>query len=321
MSYVPSLLRRSRRLFVALVKVMLPVMIAVQIAQHLGWVDVLGRAIAPAMAVLNLPPEAGMVWMTGALVGAYGAIAVLMGLASSLDMSAGQFSALCAMVLFTHSLPVEQAIVRRAGGGSWTTALLRLGAALVYGGAVAWFCQFTGVLSEPISLQWLHGSAAAGTPADAGLVNWVWGTALSLALTFAIIMGLLVVLDVLERTGATRWITAALTPVLRISGLDARATPVTMVGVLLGLTYGGALIIEESEKQHFTARTRLLALAWVSLSHSLIEDTVLFLALGADIWIVLVGRVVLTLLIVAALARLTGGDDRAGAGLRAEAGA
>lgn len=321
MPYVPNLLRRSQRLFVALVKVMLPVMIAVQIAQQLGWVDALGRAIAPAMALLNLPPEAGMVWVTGAFVGVYGAIAVLMSLASSLDMSAGQFSALCAMILFTHSLPVEQAIVRRAGGGSWATTLLRLGAALVYGGAVAWFCQLTGVLSEPISLEWLHGSAAGADTVDASLVTWIRGTVLSLALTFAIIVGLLVLLDVLERTGATRWITTALTPVLRISGLDARATPVTMVGVLLGLTYGGALIIEESEKEHFTARMRLLALAWVSLSHSLIEDTVLFMALGADIWIVLVGRVLLTLLIVAGLAKLTGGDDRAKTGIGAEAGA
>jgi hypothetical protein len=91
-------------------------------------------------------------------------------------------------------------------------------------------------------------------------------------------------------------------PVLRVSGLEPAAAPVTTVGVLLGLTYGGALIIEEADRQQFTARTRFLALAWLSLSHSLIEDTLLFLALGADIWIILLGRVVLTMVLVAALA-------------------
>src|SRR5690606_19090168 len=85
--------------------------------------------------------------------------------------------------------------------------------------------------------------------------------------------------------------------------------PVTTVGVLLGLTYGGALIIEEAKKQNFSARTRFLALSWLSLSHSLIEDTLLVLALGANIWVVLVGRVILTLLIVAALANLTNRGD------------
>ncbi len=36
-----------------------------------------------------------------------------------------------------------------------------------------------------------------------------------------------------------------------------------------------------------------------------LEDTAIMLALGADIWVVLVGRVILTFLIIAALARLT----------------
>jgi len=75
--------------------------------------------------------------------------------------------------------------------------------------------------------------------------------------------------------------------------------------VLLGLTYGGALIIDEARKKNFPPRTLFLSLSWLSLSHSLIEDTAIMLALGADIWVVLVGRVILTLLIIAALARLT----------------
>lgn len=52
------------------------------------------------------------------------------------------------------------------------------------------------------------------------------------------------------------------------------------VGVLLGLSYGGALIIEQTQKNNFDAKTRLLALSWLSLSGSLIEDTLLIMALG-----------------------------------------
>lgn len=308
--YLSSLLSRSARLFVMLMKVMLPVMIVVQLAQYWGWVDALGRAIAPAMAWLDLPPEAGMIWMTGMLVGVYGAIAALIGLAPGLELSVGQMSALCSMILFAHALPVEQAIVRRAGASFWGTAMLRIVVALAYGAAVAWTCRLTGVLDDPVSLEWLHASAATGADQAPGLLGWAWTTALSLLMTFAILVGLLVLLDVLERTGITRRITSALTPLLRFSGLDARAAPVTTVGVLLGLTYGGALIIEESERQGFDARTRFLALAWLSLSHALIEDTMLLLALGASVWVVLVGRVAATLLIIAALARLFDGGNR-----------
>ena len=318
-SYLIDLLQRSRRLFVTLARVMLPVMIAVEIGQRLGWIDALGRAIAPSMSWIGLPPEAGLIWITGVFVGVYGAIGALIGLAPGLDMSTGQFSALCSMILFAHAIPVEQAIVRRAGGSFVATAALRIGVALGYGAAVAWACRLTGLLAEPVTLDWLNRSASGGDAGGSGILDWVGATAFSLAVTFAIIVGLLVLLDVFERTGVTRRITAALAPLMRVSGLDASAAPVTTVGVLLGLTYGGALIIEEAQRRQFSARTRFLALAWLSLSHALIEDTALLVALGANVWIVLVGRVLVTLAAIAILARATSGGDGAGARLPAGA--
>src|SRR5690606_15156818 len=160
-SYLLNLWRRSRRLFLVLLKVMLPIMILVQVGQWLGWVDVLGRAIAPAMGLLDLPPEAGIVWVAGMCVGVYGAIAALIGLAPVLDLNAAQLSVLCSMVLFAHGRPVEQAIVRRAGASFWATTGLRVGAAILYGAAVAWTCRWAGWLQEPVSLGWLQSSALA----------------------------------------------------------------------------------------------------------------------------------------------------------------
>lgn len=306
MPYLLDLLRRSRHLYIRLLKIMVPVLILVRLGQELGWVDALGRAMAPLMSWLNLPAEAGMVWVTGALVGVYGAIAALVGLAGSMgDLTAAQFSAICAMTLFAHSLPIEQSIVRSAGGSLWITAMLRIVTSLGYGAAVSWACHFVGVLDGPAPLAWLQDASAGGS---AGWLQWARGTVLSLIVTYFVITGLLVLLDLLQRLGITRRITAALTPLLRFSGLDERVTPVTTIGVLLGVVYGGALIIEEARKQQFSACTRLLALSWLSLSHSLIEDTLLFLAMGANIWIILVGRVVVTLLVVAVMARLIGPD-------------
>ncbi|HUG56694.1 MAG TPA: nucleoside recognition domain-containing protein [Candidimonas sp.] len=305
LSYFITLLRRSWRMFVAVSKVMLPVMVIVQIAQEFGVVDMVGRLIAPAMSLLNLPPEAGIIWTTTMLTGIYGGIATLAGLAGSADMTAGQLSALCAMMLFTHNIPVEQAIVKQAGAGFWSTSALRIGTAIAYGAAVSWACHLTGALAEPMSFEWLRGSAAASDGTANSYLAWAQATAFSLVLTFVIIAVLVMVLDALEKLGITRRITTAMMPLLRISGLNAQVAPVTTVGVLLGLTYGGALIIEEAKKQNFSPRTRFLALTWLSLSHALIEDTILLVALGADVWILLVGRVLITLAIVATLAKLT----------------
>lgn len=307
-TYFCQLIRRSGRMFYALAKIMVPIMALVQVAQWLGWIEALGQAFGPVMGLLNLPAGAGIVWIASVLVGLYGAIAALIGLSATLDMTTGQFSALASMILFAHSLPVEQAIVRRAGASFWATTGLRLGAAVIYGGAVSWLSHWSGWLTEPMSFQWLQGSQDVIDPADYTLWQWLHATAFSLLLTYAVILALLVLLDVMKRIGLTALITRALTPVLRWVGLDASVAPVTMVGTLLGLSYGGALIIEEAERLQLSARTRFLALSWLSLSHSLIEDTALVMALGADGWVVLGGRVVLTLLVVGALARLWRAD-------------
>src|SRR5690625_68488 len=291
LAYLVTILNRSWRLFLSIAKVMLPVMAIVHLAQRLGLVDALGVLLSPIMGTLNLPAEAGIIWATTILTGIYAGLGSLSTLSSSMDMTAGQLSALAAMMLFAHNIQVEQSIVRRAGASFGITALLRIATAAVYGGIIAWMSHLTGWLSDPINLDWLRGGdLVADTPSDSTLA-WAQATAFSLLLTFAIILALVIVLDIFDRVGITRRITAILTPILRISGLDAQVAPVTTVGVLLGLSYGGALIIEESERLQFSARTRFLALSWLSLSHSLIEDTILLLAIGADIWVVLVGRV------------------------------
>lgn len=44
-------------------------------------------------------------------------------------------------------------------------------------------------------------------------------------------------------------------PMLRISGISRDVAPVTTIGVLLGITYGGALIIDEARKNNYPKRT------------------------------------------------------------------
>ena len=315
-AYLQATLKRSTRMFVAIARIMVPVMIIVQLAQHFGLVDLAGRLLGPTMGLFNLPAEAAIIWATTMLTGVYGGLATIASLSGSLDLSGAQLSALSAMMLIAHNIPVEQSIVRKAGASFSLTALLRILTAAVYGGVIAWVCHLGGWLTEPVPLDWLRGSELIGNDEGHALWSWVQSTAFSLALTFGVIIALVLSLDLLDKVGITQRITTLITPVLRLSGLNAQAAPITTVGVLLGLSYGGALIIEEADRLGFSARTRFLALSWLSLSHSLIEDTLLFMALGANIWVVLVGRLLLTLAIIALLARWTlgGGQVPATAG-------
>ena len=221
MTYLAQLLTRSRRLFVALVKAMLPVMIAVEIGRQLGWIDALGRTIAPAMGWIGLPPEAGIIWITGVFVGIWrNRGADRAGARTRHQRQPVQRAVRDDPV--AHALPVEQAIVRRAGSSFWATAALRIGVALAYGAARRLGLQADGNLSRAARARLAAGFCVRRRRRRRGDPGWIEGTAFSLAVTFAIIVGLLVLLDALERSGATRRITAALSPAARVGARRER---------------------------------------------------------------------------------------------------
>ena len=304
LSYLNTIRQRSTRMFVTIARIMLPVMVIVYVADRLGLVRLVGDALTPAMALLGLPPEAGIIWATTVLTNIYGGLASMAALSDSMQLTTAQISALGAMMLFAHNLPTEQSVVRRAGASALVTGALRLGVGILYGAAVCWTCQALDLLQEPVSLAWMRQDETL-TQGPPDFWPWVLSSLESLGLVLVIIIGLVILLDVLERLRITRLVTRLLTPVLRLSGLEDRAAPLTTVGVLLGLAYGGALIIDAAERENFSPRTRLLALSWLSLCHALIEDTLLILALGANIWVILVIRALVTLGVLAILAALT----------------
>jgi len=306
---------RATRMFRVVAGIMAPVMLVMYIAERLGLVQMAGHALAPAMAFMDLPAEAGIIWATTILTNIYGGIAIIAALSGDLQLTVAQVSALGAMMLFAHNLPTEQAVVRRAGASALFTGSLRIVVGVAYGAAVAWICRLGGWLQDPVSFAWLRGTSDAA-PGTLDFLPWLLATAQSLLLIWAVIVVLVVLLDILERLGATRLLTWALAPVLRLSGLEERAAPLTTIGMLMGLAYGGALIIDASEREQYSRRTLLLALTWLSLYHAVLEDTLLIAALGANVWIILVLRGVVVLLLLMALAALTRPQTRWGRRLR-----
>ncbi|SDT88443.1 nucleoside recognition domain-containing protein [Stappia sp. ES.058] len=298
-AYLHSLARRCLGTFFMLAKIMLPVMLLVRLGDLYGLTDALGRAIAPAMGLVDLPAEAGLIWAITLLTGLYGGVGAFVSLQSDMQLSVAQVSILASLMLFAHALPVEQAIVRRAGASLLATTALRLGVGFAYAAFAAWVCRTTGALSEVVMPDWLPTGVATANWSD-----WASATAQSLLSMLAIIVALFLLLDVLKALKVIAWLTRALNPGLRFLGLNPDLAPLTTIGLLLGLSYGGGLIIQETMVRTYDRRDLFLALSCLSLCHSVIEDTAIMLAVGADVWIVLVGRVAATVLVIAVLARL-----------------
>lgn len=296
--YVFQLMRRTATTLYALAKIMVPIMIAVRIGEMFNLSEMLGVWLEPVMRMVGLPGETGIVWAVGLLTGLYGAVGALLGMGPQLDLSVAQISTLATMILFAHGIPIEQAIVKKVGASFWLTSALRIMCAISYGLLSHWICSALHLFQQPVDLSLL-----ALPQVEQGWLIWFISVGKTLVVLFAILFALLVAIDALKRFGIFEWLVKAVSPLCRHLGIEPRLAPITVIGMLLGLSYGSGLLIDELRGETFESAQLLPPLAFLSINHGLIEDTSVMVLLGSTLWIVLVGRFVFACLVVWILSR------------------
>jgi hypothetical protein len=88
-----------------------------------------------------------------------------------------------------------------------------------------------------------------------------------------------------------------LNPLYRLFGwmrIRKESVVALFVGIIFGIAYGGGVLLEEKRSGALNRRDALLVGIFLSLSHALIEDTLLFVAIGADWVVVLLVRIFFT---------------------------
>lgn len=289
-------LRASRDLYV----VMIPVIVAVKILQELDWVRHAARPLEPLMRLVGLPADMGLVWAAGLLNGVYSGLLVLMQLAQGRaePLTVAQVTTLTTLLLIAHALPVECGIAHRCGARFVGQCVLRFGGALL-----------CGVLYHALASTFgLHQEAAAiplpSLPADPNLWDWALGEARNLAAISGVIFALMLMMKLLRASGVLDLVTRAIGPVMRLIGIGGETATITVVGMTLGLSYGSGVILEEVRKGTLPPREVFFALSLMGLSHSLIEDTLLMLLVGAELGGLLWLRLAVSLAVVALLVRI-----------------
>jgi hypothetical protein len=113
-----------------LAKVMVPAYFLALSLQEFGAVKVLARVAAPAMGLLGLPGDAALPLMLGYFLNLYAAIGTI----QALSLSAQEVTVLALALLIGHSLPVEGAVLYRAGMNPIVFGVLRVLAGLLAAG-------------------------------------------------------------------------------------------------------------------------------------------------------------------------------------------
>jgi len=280
-----------------LFKLMIPVIILVKILEEMGAIPLISQFLEPLMSLMGLPDSMGLVWTTTLLTNIYAGMLLFFQMAPQENLSVAQVTVLSGLMLIAHGLPVEVRIVQQAGVRFIAALSIRLGGALLFGILLHHIYQWGGWLQQPVELLW------SPPVVDISLKTWAISQLESLAMIVVVISALMSLLRFLRFIHVERLMIWLLQPVLRLLGIGPQATSLTIIGITLGLSFGGGLLIREAQTGHISKRDIFSALCLLALCHSLIEDTLLVLLLGADISGVLWFRLLFSLVFIALMTR------------------
>ena len=295
-------LRDSGRIYFTLLKISLPLLVAIRfLDETFNFVSVAGEWLSPLMGLVGLPGQAGIVWATAIFLQLYAAMLVLAGLWTQLDLTTAQATVLALLILTAHALPVELRIVQKAGISFMAMLAVRLGGALLFGATLAAIYDAGNWLQTPAVIYFTP------PPTASGWGPWLYAQVKNWMLIYLVILTLVVFLQILRAAHLERALAHILARPLSAMGIGGRAANAALIGITLGLSYGGAFFIDEGRRPDVNRREMLCALALLCLCHSLIEDTLAMMVVGAHLSGVLVARAVFAVLFMCVFAKIVGG--------------
>lgn len=305
-SFSSALLNLSRdalKVSFELFKIMVPVLIVVKVLQELDLIKYLAVPLGPVMELVGLPGEMGLVWATAMLNNLYSAMIVLISLVKDNPITTAQATVLCTMMLVAHTLPVELKIAQKSGPRMMFQAFSRLASAFLLGWLLHEVYSFFGLLQRPASIFFEAPPETASH--NEALLPWVVGQAKNLFFIFLIILGLFLLTRILHKLQIINMMNRILQPILKLMGIGPKASVISVIGITMGLSYGGGLIIHEAKSGQIDKKDVFYSLTLMGLSHSLIEDTTLMVAVGGHLSGVLLARMLFSFIALSILVKLS----------------
>ena len=287
-------MKKGWRAFLWMMKIIIPISFLTTLLQWSGLLTSLDFILQPIMAIMSLPSLAAFPLLIGLLTGIYGAIAVMI----VLPFTQAQMTLMGIFLLMAHNLIQEGIIQAKSGIHPLKATLFRIVMAAL-----------TVILVAPM-IQ--NGAAAPGPAALIAVTpptfyeimqDWSITTGYLVIKVFFIIMTLLSFLEILKAMGWITYIVRLFSPLLVLMGLDRKVGILWMTAIVFGLAYGGAVIVEEAQSGHLTKEELEILQLSIGINHSMVEDPLLFVAIGLSAFWLYVPRLVMAIVSVR-LARL-----------------
>ena len=259
-----------------LMKIVVPVSAVVALIEYSGWLYRLDPVLSPVLGLLGFSASAAVPLLVGLLTGIYGGIAAM----TALSLSPVDQTLIAVFLLISHNLIQEGIIQDRSGFAFWKATVTRL----------------TASAAAVLAVAWLLSSAPAGNQTQAAVVlripfgefaaAWAASIGVLAVKMFAILLPLMVLLELMKTTGWIAALVRLIGPLLRLLGLKRQVGVLWLTGAVFGLSYGAAVIVEEARNGSFSDRDLEELQASIGINHAMIEDPLLFMAIGVSpLWL------------------------------------
>jgi len=274
-----------------LLKIILPISFATTLLVHFGIIYKLDFLLKPIMNWLSLPASAALVIIIGLFTNIYGTVAAL----SVISFTTEHMTLIAIFTLISHSLIQESIVQGNSGINPLFAAFFRLFISFI----VTFICaKIMGITPE-------SGGAAMGIetftreskPFLIMLKTWSWVTFKLIIQIFCIIMPLMVILELAKTFNIITFTTKITSPVLSVMGLSRSTGMLWMTASIFGLTYGAAVIVEETQSNDFEKEDLTKLHLSIGVNHSIIEDPALFLPLGLSLFWLWIPRLIAAIII------------------------
>ncbi len=112
-----------------------------------------------------------------------------------------------------------------------------------------------------------------------------------------IIVPLMISYEFLENSKIFKKILNFLYLFIKPMGFSKNASISMLTGIFLGITYGSGILIAQSSKNRITKLDAALTAIFLSMCHAVIEDTLIFVAIGGNGAYMLITRIIIATLI------------------------
>ena len=287
-SCVKEVLPSTTRTCIWIVKITVGVSLAMMLLKYFDILPWISNAVSPVFRIFGLPGAAALAYVSGYFVNVYSCIAVM----TTLELDWRALTILCTMVMCSHSMVLETAVLKKTGASGVRMVIVRTLSAFILG------IVLNQVLPGSANLSDLSAVEAEKLSFLETLWNWFLSALKLVLMMVAIIYTLNIVQRLLREFGVMEKIAKVFRPLMAVFGLPSDTVFLWIVANIIGLGYGAAAMLDEMDRGEVSRRDVLLLDSHICISHSNLEDLLLLTACGAVWWILLLARWAMSILLV-----------------------